>query len=294
MSDVPRWTAADSEVPSELGDWLRAGRADVGSAGEVAELARRVSMVLGPAAGLPGVEPAAELGPVDRAAGPPASGPSVRTDLSAGAGSASPAAVGGAARKAAWAITGAGGIVAACWVISALSSAAPEASAPEPAATEARPASAPPAPASLPTADKAPAPTLPAAPHPEPSAPSLGAPVQVAPKPRPPRAEPAARAQRSGGEARLLERAQAALEQRPAEALQLCQEHEARFPGGALVQEREVIAIEALKRLGRSAAARARAAEFERRFRGSVHQPRVEHATEAPPPDPTGGASSTP
>jgi hypothetical protein len=92
-------------------------------------------------------------------------------------------------------------------------------------------------------------------------------------------------------ETALLEQARAALHSRPAEALELTRRHQARFPSGVLAQEREVIAIEALERLGQREAASVRAAAFERRYRGSVHQPRLERGGDTLAPG--GGASNT-
>jgi hypothetical protein len=61
----------------------------------------------------------------------------------------------------------------------------------------------------------------------------------------------------------------------PAGALGVTREHEQRCTGGALVQERERIAVEALAKLGRVDAARARAKAFEARFPASPHLRRV-------------------
>lgn len=77
-------------------------------------------------------------------------------------------------------------------------------------------------------------------------------------------------------EVRLLERAQDALRSRPAEALALADDHARRFPRGMLAQEREVIAIEALVKTGRTSEAKARAARFKARFPGSSHTRRIE------------------
>ena len=77
-------------------------------------------------------------------------------------------------------------------------------------------------------------------------------------------------------EVKLLERAQDALRSRPAEALALCNDHAQRFPGGMLVQEREVIAIEALIKTGRKDEARRRADRFKARFPGSSHTRRLD------------------
>jgi hypothetical protein len=96
---------------------------------------------------------------------------------------------------------------------------------------------------------------------------------------RPPRGASASPST-AAAEAALLERARAALGGDPAGALALAEQHRRRFPHGALVQEREVIAIDALKRLGRADAASVRAAAFEHRYRGSVHRPRLERSTD--------------
>jgi hypothetical protein len=77
-------------------------------------------------------------------------------------------------------------------------------------------------------------------------------------------------------EAHLLQRAHEALGGSPAQALALTQEHASRFPGGSLAQEREVVAIQALLRLGRADEARARAARFFAAFPSSAHRRRIE------------------
>jgi hypothetical protein len=59
----------------------------------------------------------------------------------------------------------------------------------------------------------------------------------------------------------------------------LTREHKRRFPSGALAQEREVIAIEALNRIGDGDGARKRAKEFETSYPGSAHRRKVENAT---------------
>ncbi len=101
-------------------------------------------------------------------------------------------------------------------------------------------------------------------------------PVVVAPPPEP-RAPRATDAPASSGwdEPRLIERARRALASEPRFALSLAQEHERRFPKGALGVEREVISIEALSRSGQPAEARRRALAFEARFPTSIHVPRV-------------------
>jgi hypothetical protein len=71
-------------------------------------------------------------------------------------------------------------------------------------------------------------------------------------------------------EAELLEQARSALKGDPARALARANQHAARFPGGALVQEREVIAIKALRQLGRTAEADRRSEAFAKAFPGSA------------------------
>lgn len=77
-------------------------------------------------------------------------------------------------------------------------------------------------------------------------------------------------------EAALLEQARSALATNPARSLALTRQHEARFPNGVLRQEREVIAIEALRRLGRDKTAAERAGSFEQAFPDSAHRRAVE------------------
>jgi hypothetical protein len=66
----------------------------------------------------------------------------------------------------------------------------------------------------------------------------------------------------------------------PARALAITRDHERRCPTGALVQERERIAIEALIELGQSEQARARARGFTERFPSSPHVARIRQALE--------------
>jgi hypothetical protein len=99
--------------------------------------------------------------------------------------------------------------------------------------------------------------------------PASPASVQAAEAPKP-AAKPAPPAQLS--EAELLEQARSALKSDPARALSRANEHRARFPGGVLVQEREVIAIQALRQMGRSAEADRRTEAFEKAFPGSAFQ----------------------
>jgi len=179
-------------------------------------------------------------------------GPLLSPPVAAPPGAAAAATASGAAKLglAALALIIAGGGV---WLYSAPGS--PPQSAPPPA-----PISAPVAPAP-PQALAAPAPT----------APAPASPVSVQPpEDSKPAAKPAPAAQLS--EAELLEQARSALKSDPARALTRANEHRSRFPGGVLVQEREVIAIKALRALGRSAEADRRMEAFEKAFPGSAFQ----------------------
>lgn len=74
----------------------------------------------------------------------------------------------------------------------------------------------------------------------------------------------------------LLEQARRVLGRSPGSALQLTQQHALHFPHGVLSQEREVIAIEALRRLKRTAEADQRAAAFARAYPSSAHRRMVD------------------
>lgn len=76
-------------------------------------------------------------------------------------------------------------------------------------------------------------------------------------------------------EVALLDRARAALGASPAQALQLTVDHAARYPRGKLGIERELVAIDALRRLGRGAEAHARAESLLVRARGSLYEDRI-------------------
>jgi hypothetical protein len=76
-------------------------------------------------------------------------------------------------------------------------------------------------------------------------------------------------------EVALLRDARLALSESPGEALALAERHRVLFAHGAMVQERELIAISALARLGRHTAVLARAAQFERDFPNSPYRKQV-------------------
>ncbi|MDP2274096.1 MAG: hypothetical protein Q8K32_25360 [Archangium sp.] len=129
------------------------------------------------------------------------------------------------------------------------------------------PAPLPPAPATV-VAVAPPAPVLVIAP-----------PVVTPPPPRPraapPPVVPAPAPVNTGDEE--LELLQAAMSAgSPTETLTLVEQHVARFPASSLAQEREVLAVQALSKLGRSADARTRADAFKERWPTSTHLLRLQ------------------
>ena len=103
----------------------------------------------------------------------------------------------------------------------------------------------------------------PAPPTPEASAPTTPAPAQAKRAPAVP-------------EDQLLEQARSALRSNPERALSLTRQHQLDFPRGVLSQEREVIAIEALRRLGRTEEAARRTERFERLYPQSAHKRKLD------------------
>jgi hypothetical protein len=76
-------------------------------------------------------------------------------------------------------------------------------------------------------------------------------------------------------EAELLEQARAELGGNPSRALAIAQEHASRFPSGKLSIERELVAVDALQRLGRTQEARARGDALLARSPGSLYEQRI-------------------
>jgi hypothetical protein len=72
-------------------------------------------------------------------------------------------------------------------------------------------------------------------------------------------------------ETAIIEQARRQLQSDPAQALALTETHRKLYPRGILAQEREVIAIEALARLGKSTAAEKRANAFRAKQPHSIH-----------------------
>lgn len=91
------------------------------------------------------------------------------------------------------------------------------------------------------------------------------------PQPKPAVIEEAPRV----SEAELLLKARQALKRDPELALRLASEHQAQYANGRLTPEREVLAIEALRNLGRKQEADERLHKFEARYPSSIHLKRL-------------------
>jgi hypothetical protein len=80
----------------------------------------------------------------------------------------------------------------------------------------------------------------------------------------------------------LLTRARRVVSSAPGRALELASEHARDYPTGAFMQEREVLAIDALQRLGRRAEAVGRAQRFRAAYPTSTYLPRIQAIVDAP------------
>lgn len=98
---------------------------------------------------------------------------------------------------------------------------------------------------------------------------SPGVDIPSAPSGAPPAADPLLR------EAQLLDQARALLAASPSAALSRLDQHARQFPQGKLGLERELLTIEALRRLGRGAEARARGETLLARSAGTPYEARV-------------------
>lgn len=99
--------------------------------------------------------------------------------------------------------------------------------------------------------------------------------------PAPATAEP--REDRLAAEVALLEQARALLEQDPRAALERLDAHARDFGHGSLAAEREVLAVDALRRSGRAQAARERAVAFLMRFPDGLQAVRMRRMRDALP-----------
>lgn len=113
--------------------------------------------------------------------------------------------------------------------------------------------------------------------NPPPVNPTEQASLEEEATPLPPPAEhkaPSA-AKATSDELPLLQRARSALKSDPNKALSLVRRHAQEFPKSQFTQEREVIRIEALRKLGRNDEADRAGEDFNRRFPGSAHESKL-------------------
>jgi hypothetical protein len=241
-SDPPRLSELGGEGSPELRGLFQNARNDVPSSSKLEGLWARIEPLTVPT---PGTSPMPPASPIPASAG-------------SGAGAAKLAGV--------LAAVGAAGLLAYFLT-------RPETEAPKPQAPV----------VSAPVADVSPDPT-PATAEPAPvakaptsatSAPDAKAHVEA----RGTQAPSSSKATDASAEAALLERAREAIATDPKRALALTREHARRFPKGILAQEREVIAIDALKRLGKGSEAESRADQFKKSYPGSAHQHGLDSAT---------------
>jgi hypothetical protein len=139
-----------------------------------------------------------------------------------------------------------------------------QAASPDPVVKQALPEQAPSA-----QAQSGAPPTEPAVAEPQPSSDAPAARKALGPS------KPEANAELS-----VLQRARAALASDPARALRLSSGHARDYPNSQFAQEREVIRIEALRKLGREDEARKRGRDFSERFPDSAHGSRLDQESQ--------------
>jgi type IV secretory pathway VirB10-like protein len=248
-----------TDVSSDVSATLRAARAYAPSQEQVEALVRSVTTG-SPPGGSEGGEPASGQGEPpgaapDGGAGPDAAGATNAVVKAAGSGSA---------WKIGAALVGAGALASGALYFAG--DPQERSVAPAPPSVVATPA--PPTTGSTAESMASPARTSP----PPTAAPSASSPQPPTSPTGGRTAEPAAPA----SEMELLAQAQGALASDPAKALRHCAEHATRFPAGSFSQEREVIAIDALVRLGKKEEARARAERFRTAHPRSAYLRRID------------------
>jgi len=112
--------------------------------------------------------------------------------------------------------------------------------------------------------------------------PSVAPPVRAAAAP-----SASSSAKAASTELELVQRAQAAIASDPERALALTSEHARAYPAGVFAHEREVIAVEALSRLGRRDESWTRALTLVRRYPRTPYARRLELALGRPLPEPS-------
>jgi hypothetical protein len=128
----------------------------------------------------------------------------------------------------------------------------------------------PPAPEPPPPEAEGPVPDLPEVPD-----------LAAEPPPLPPPSARDPRMRQLGAEMRFLSRARDLLDQHPAEALSVIEQHRRAYPGGILREEREAFALEALVAVGRSDEAERRYYDFTSRYPHSEFKSRLDRIMRA-------------
>lgn len=263
-----------------LRDALRAGEAELGTSDQLARVAAKLGPLLGGSGGVGGTGAGGGggvAGPSKGASSLLGSGATVKLAVSLGVGAVLVASASYVALR-----PPSAGVrsPASIGTLSATSNAA-----------EAREGSAPPT-AFAASNSAASATTNGDSPHEEsaPASASLASPPAVSARSETPRApsrhpppdipasvaSPSLPADPPESEVQTLQRAQDSLRAEPARALAICDEHARRFPRGLLNEEREVIAVDALTRLGRRDEALVRARGFREAHPSSGHLGRIE------------------
>ncbi len=268
FKEPPRWAEMEGGAPAELQQLLVAARRDLPDATEMQAMGLTTGAILAACATgavVGGVGSAAATGSLAHGG---AAAPMVgATTGVTSAGGAATAASGTFLTKVAIGVLLASGAGAGLWVAT---SAEPEASQQSTSVDDAQ--------------QSAPVVSPPAEPAVETPPPPVEAPVVVqepaATSDDPPVKEAAKAPASKPTEVALLRQAQQALKSDPQRALSLAQQHSRLYPSGHLNQEREVIRIEALRRLGRDTEAKRLGDRFEKRFPDSAHRSKVDTVEE--------------
>lgn len=257
MKDEPVHLTSDPDAPSDLRDLLEAGRAELPDDAQLSALAAKVGLA-GAVAGAGALE----------ASGAGAGASATTGKAAAGAVAATKAGAGALAVKAALALAVASGAVAGAYALSQ-GGRDEEVRAPATASlveTDSAPPSVAPARSAAPPPEDAGGSAEPEPPEPPRRAPAA---VRLTPSSLAPSSAPA--------EVPLIRGAQDALVHgNYRDALRDAERHAVAHPRGVLVQEREVIAIEALAGLGRREEARTRAERFRAAYPTSPHVRRID------------------
>jgi hypothetical protein len=131
--------------------------------------------------------------------------------------------------------------------------------------------------AAAPSAPVVASPEASAAPAPSGSLGTVGAPITAGASPITPTEDPLER------EGRLLQSAGASVDADPRSALAGLDQHEREFPRGQLAAERELLAVQALRNLGRNDEARARGEALIARFPRTPYASRTRHLLDSLP-----------